>query len=374
MSDFLSRFLICNFYICGIIGILFTARRIFKNGLSSRMQYDLWFIFLGILAFPFLPFRLIGFPQTFSWLNSLRSFVSSGAGTVSGDFTNIVPAGNKNWMNDFVLSVNIELPSGLGSVLSVTWLAGIFAVITATISAFHRLCRIKRSSLPLQNWEVSRLYQHCLEETGIRRDIPVYSNAFLKSPIIVGIIRPSIYLPIHLISDYNETEMRYILLHELQHYRHHDAAANYLMILAEAVYWFNPLIRYALKEMRNDREIACDASVLAMLDENAYEEYGKALINFAEKVSLALFPFTAGLGSSMGQMKRRIISIASYEKPTLAKRLKSITAFTLISMLLLGFAPFVSTCAADSDAAGSNAAEITLGILSDMNIWNQQYG
>ena len=168
--------------------------------------------------------------------------------------------------------------------------------------------------------------------------------------------------------------MRYILLHELQHYKHYDSAANYLMILAGVVYWFNPLVRYALKEMRNDREIACDASVLAMLDENAYEEYGKTLINFAEKVSLALFPFTAGLGSSMGQMKRRIISIASYEKPTLAKRLKSITAFTLISMLLLGFAPFVSTCAADSDAAGSNAAEITLGILSDMNIWNQQYG
>ena len=150
------------------------------------MQYDLWFILLGILAVPFLPFRLIGFPQILSWLSNLRSLVPSGAGTASGDFTNIIPAENADWMNDFALSVNIEPPSGLGSVLSVIWFAGIFAAITAVIIAYYRLYRIKRSSLPLQNREVSRLYQHCLEETGICMDNPVYSTAFLKSPIIVG--------------------------------------------------------------------------------------------------------------------------------------------------------------------------------------------
>lgn len=357
------RFLICNLFICGIIGILLTAKRILNNSLSGRMQYNLWFIFLGILAFPFLPFRLIGFPQILSWLSDLGSSVSSGAGTASGDLTNRIPSVNTNWMNDFALPVDIEPPSGLGSVLSVIWLAGIFAAIAAVINAFHRLRRIRKSSLPLQSREVSRLYQHCLEEAGIRRDIPVYSTAFLKSPLIVGIIRPSIYLPIHLISDYNEAEMRYILLHELQHYKHYDSAANYLMILAGAVYWFNPLVRYALKEMRNDREIACDTSVLAMLDENAYEEYGNTLINFAEKISLAPHPFAAGLGGSMDQMKRRIINIASYEKPTPVKRLKGIMAFTLISVLLFGFAPFVSTYAADRNYYQWDASTQTVSYM-----------
>ena len=372
MSDFMVRFLICNLFICGIIGILFTAKRILKNSLSSRMQYNLWFIFLGILTFPFLPFRLVGFPQILSWLSGLRCSVSSGAGTASGDLTNLVPSVNTDWMNDFSISVKIEPPSALGSVLSVIWLAGILAAIAVTINAFYRLRRIKKSSLPLQNREVSRLYQHCLEETGIRRDIPVYSTAFLKSPIIVGIIRPSIYLPIHLISDYNEAEMRYILLHELQHYKHHDSAANYLMILAGAVYWFNPLVRYALKEMRNDREIACDTSVLAMLDENLYEEYGNTLVNFAEKISLAPFPFAAGLGSSMDQMKRRIINIAAYEKPTLVKRLKGITAFTLISVLLLGCAPFVSTYVADRNYYQWDASTQTVSYM-DLTAYFGEY-
>jgi len=343
------RFLICNVFISGIIGILLIAKRVFKNYLSSRMQYNLWFLLLGLLAVPFLPFRLIGFPQIFSWLGSLRSSPSSGAGTAIGEAVGIHPAGNADWMNNFALSINNETPSIAGYILSGIWIAGIFAMIIFVIKSSLRLRTKEKSALPLQNPEVRRLYHQCLEEMGIHRKIPVYSTAFLKTPIIVGLLKPCIYLPIHLISDYNESDMRYMLLHELQHYKHKDAAASYLMNLAGAVYWFNPFVWYALKEMRNDREVACDTSVLKMLEEDAYEDYGNTLINFAEKVSLSPFPFAAGLGGNMEQMKRRIINIASYEKPTFIKRLKGMSAFVLTAVLLSGFAPLISTYAADGN-------------------------
>ena len=347
MANFMIRFLICNIFISGIIGILLIAKRIFKNNLSSRMQYNLWFLLLGLLTVPFIPFRLIGFPQIFSWLGSLRSSPASGTTTAMGEAVEIHPTGNTDWMNDFALSVNSETPSIAGYILFGIWIVGIFAMIILVIKSSLRLRTLEKSALPLQNQKVRRLYHRCLEEMGIHRDIPVYSTAFLKSPIIVGLLKPCIYLPIHLISDYDESDMRYMLLHELQHYKHHDAIANYLMNLAGVVYWFNPLVWYALKEMRNDREVACDTSVLKMLEENAYEDYGNTLINFAEKVSLTPFPFAAGLGGNMKQMKRRIINIASYEKPTFMKRLKGMTAFILTAALLLGLAPILSTYAAD---------------------------
>ena len=47
MANFMIRFLICNVFISGIIGILLIAKRLFKNSLSSRMQYNLWFLLLG---------------------------------------------------------------------------------------------------------------------------------------------------------------------------------------------------------------------------------------------------------------------------------------------------------------------------------------
>nr|WP_255669430.1 BlaR1 family beta-lactam sensor/signal transducer [Roseburia sp. CLA-AA-H209] len=359
------RFFLCNVFISGIIGILLLVKRIFKNSLSSRMQYNLWFLLLGLLAVPFIPFRFIGLPQIFSWLGSLRSSPSSGAGTNITGTAEAVTTGNTNWMNNFTLSVNSETPSIAGYILLGIWIVGILAMIILVIKSSLRLRSLEKSALPLQNQEVRRLYHRCLEEMGIHRDIPVYSTAFLKSPIIVGLLKPCIYLPIHLISDYDESDMRYMLLHELQHYKHKDAVASYLMNLAGVIYWFNPLVWYALKEMRNDREVACDTSVLKMLEEDAYEDYGNTLINFAEKVSLTPFPFAAGLGGNMDQMKRRIINIASYEKPTFMKRIKGMTAFVLTAVLLMGFAPFISTYAADGshyqwDSSSENVSYVDL--------------
>ena len=341
------RFLICNVFISGIIGILLIAKQIFKNNLSSRMQYNLWFLLLGLLAVPFIPFRLIGFPQIFSWLGSLRCSPASGTATAMGEAVGINPTGNTDWMNDFSLSVNSETPSIAGYILLGIWIVGIFAMIILVIKSSLRLRTLEKSALPLQNPEVRRLYHRCMEEMGIHRSIPVYSTAFLKSPIIVGLLKPCIYLPIHLISDYNESDMRYILLHELQHYKHKDAIANYLMNFAGVLYWFNPFVWFALREMRNDREVACDTSVLKMLEEDDYENYGNTLINFIEKVSISPFPFAASLSGNMNQIKRRIINIASYEKPTFYKKLKGMTAFILTTVLIMGLTPFISTYAAD---------------------------
>ena len=347
MADFMIRFFICNVFISGIIVILLIVKRIFKNSLSSRMQYNLWFLLLGLLAVPFIPFRFIGLPQIFSWLGSLRNSLDFNSDIHIAGTAEAVTTGNTNWMNDFTLSVNSKTPSIAGYILAGVWIVGILAMIILVIKSSLRLRTLEKSALPLQNQKVRRLSHRCLEETGIHKDIPVYSTAFLKSPIIVGLLKPCIYLPIHLISDYDEADIRYMLLHELQHYRHHDAIANYLMNLVGVVYWFHPLVWYALKEMRNDREVACDTSVLKMLEEDAYADYGNTLINFAEKVSLTPFPFAASLGGNMKQMKRRILNIASYEKPTFMKKLKGMTAFLLTAVLLLGLAPILSTYATD---------------------------
>lgn len=156
-------------------------------------------------------------------------------------------------------------------------------MIALAIKSMHRFKTLKQSALPLQNPAIRRLFRDCLNEMNIAKNIPVYSTAFLKSPVIAGMFKPCIYLPIHLISDYKVNDIRYMLLHELQHYKYKDAFVNYIMNCVSILYWFNPIVWYALKEMRNDREIACDTSVLKMLKEDSYEDYGHTLINFAEK-------------------------------------------------------------------------------------------
>ena len=347
MANFMIRFLLCNVFISGIIGILLIAKWVFRNNLSSRMQYNMWLLLLGLLAVPFMPFRLVSFPQIFSWLSSVRNSSASHTDVGANNVMDTGLSGTTNWMNDFAISVNHDTSSVTGYILLSIWIVGMLVMMILVIKSSLRLRTIKRSALPLQNPEVRRLYNKCLNEMKITRNIPVYSTAFLKSPIIVGFLKPCIYLPIHLISDYHESDMRYMLLHELQHYRHKDAIASYLMNFAGVLYWFNPFVWFALREMRNDREVACDTSVLKMLEEDDYEDYGNTLINFIEKVSFSPFPFAANLSGNMKQMKRRIINIASYEKPTFCKKLKGMTAFILTTVLIMGLTPFISTYAAD---------------------------
>ena len=53
MSDFMIRFLICNLWISCIIGILLVVKKLFKKILTSRMQYNLWFLIIYIVVNPF---------------------------------------------------------------------------------------------------------------------------------------------------------------------------------------------------------------------------------------------------------------------------------------------------------------------------------
>lgn len=345
MADFGIRFFLCNLFICVITTIFLIAKRTLRNHLTSRMQFHLWYLLLGLLVVPFLPFRLLPLSQIFLWFGQLKNSFLPDMKHVTGTAVTMGSSGTTAQINDFTLSVSSRTPSVFGLILFGIWLSGILAMLLLMAKSIARLNTLKKSALPLQSHKVRILFINCLDDLKIKRDIPIYSATFLKTPIIVGLFHPRIYLPLHLISDFKAAEMRYILLHELQHYKHKDALAGCLMNLIGVLYWFHPLVWYALKEMRDDRETACDASVLELLGENEYEDYGNTLINFAEKVSLTPFPFTAGISGTMKQMRKRIIHISSYQKPSSWKKIKGSVVFALVTIMLWGLTPMLSTYA-----------------------------
>lgn len=250
------------------------------------MQYNLWYLLLGLLAVPFIPVPPIRFLQVFTWFGSLKNTSISPGGTIMRETAAWRQPNTANWMNDFSTSVSQKTPAAIGLILCILWCIGIVIMIALMMKAMLRFKRIKDSALPLQNQAIRRLYHNCLDKMHIAKPVPLYSTAFLKSPVIVGLFRPCIYLPIHLISDYHADDIKYMLMHELAHYRYKDALANYFMNIIGVLYWFNPFVWYSLNEMKNDREVACDTYVLKLLDQDTYEDYGNTLINFAEKVSL----------------------------------------------------------------------------------------
>ena len=372
MAEFMIRFLICNIFISIIIGILLLAKHLLKNSLTNRMHYNVWFLLLGLLLVPFIPVQPIRFLQIFTWFGNMKNDSTSPTGTAINETAAQNQPNTANWMNDFSISVSRRTPDAIGLILLILWGIGIFVMIVLIAKSMLRFNYIRNSALPLQNPAVRRLYHDCLDEMHISKPIPVYSTAFLQSPVIVGLFKPCIYLPIHLISDYNANDIKYMLMHELEHYKYKDALANYFMTIAGVLYVFNPLVWYSLKEMKNDREVACDTSVLKLLDEDDYEDYGNTLINFAQKISLTPFPFAfesnaIGISGSMKQMQKRIRNIANYHPASFRKNLHSAFAYIMIALFLLGAAPILSIQAAENNRYyfNENNRTITYIDLSD---------
>lgn len=368
MLHFAARFFYNNIYIAVIVCIILAAKKILKGHLSERLQYNLWFLLLFLLGIPLLPSRLPGFLQIFT-----RIFSSGGTSVrLSADDGQIFAKGTQttamDLINDFSVSVNHKAASVSCSIFLGVWFAGIAIMVLVTLRARLRLYQIEKSSLPLQNPAIHELFAACRSEMGIQKNIPVYTTAYLNSPIMTGIIHPHIYLPLHLVSDFNRDKglqnlhlgmsgsrdkssqaLRYMLLHELQHYKHKDSLVNCAASLFRIIYWFNPAVRRGLREMQNDREIACDSSVLKMLNKAEYKDYGNTLINFAEKLSRPAFPFVSGMGGDMRQIKRRILNIVSYRPLTFGRKFKGIVIYCLIAALLLGLAPVLFAYASEEN-------------------------
>lgn len=344
MSGFGIRFLICNLFIMLFISILTCAKRLLRGRITEQAQYAMDFSFLALFIIPFLPLQSPDFPNILSGLNSRSEAVVSG--TAEG-ISRMGASVGSTWIRDFAVSVDSQTSSTAGMVLIAVWLLGAAVTGILVFLAYRRLRRIERSALPLENPDACRIFRQCCGELGIKRDVSVYTTLYLKSPVMTGIFRPRVLLPLDVALCSDGHTLRCILLHELNHYIHKDASANLLMNLAGIVYWFNPLVWYALRQMRNDRETACDSGVLELLDQNERTGYGHTLISFAEKFTL--FPFTSGIGSSMKQLEKRIRNIASYRTASPIVRVRGAAACILSVALVVSFVPFLPSFAGTDD-------------------------
>jgi len=317
-------------------GIILLIKELFKNHLTWKAQYRIWYYLLLVLIFPFLPSSMIhaGFR-----LLSLSGGSVSPVKVTAPTFAN--NAGISSFIQDFSISVSRSRIFHLPAFLPYVWGLGIGIMSILNLISEIKIRRIRQASLPLQNRQIRELFDCCLIEININKKIPLYSSAYLSSPMAAGFVKPVIILPIHMLSEFTEEEIRFILLHELTHIKHRDLFLNRFLALMQTLYWYHPVVWIGLREMRKDQEVGCDLSVLSLLEENSYLDYGKTLIRFAENVSRR-FSFASQIAGSEKEIRRRIRCIASYHKESGWKQWKSRFLLTVTSLVLLAFIPVMS--------------------------------
>lgn len=182
--------------------------------------------------------------------------------------------------------------------------------------------------------DVSRAdYAAMLSDTA--RDLGVSAPEMIvceaiSTPAVTGLLCPRLLLP-H--ERYDVQELRYILRHELCHLKRRDMLLKLVLLAANAMHWFNPVVYLMLRQADEDIELACDSAATDGLELPERAAYSRTLLA-AVQSSVRALPATTCFGGTVERLKRRITNVLGAQK----KRGLGVVALVLALTLTAGCA------------------------------------
>ena len=194
------------------------------------------------------------------------------------------------------------------NIYSVLWLAGMAALLVHAIVSAGKLKRKLATAILLRD--------------------NIYESEFVDSPFVFGVVKPNIYLPMHM----DEGTAAYVIAHEHAHLARRDHWWKVLGYLVLALHWFNPLVWVAYILFCRDIELACDEKVVKGLDGAARADYSQALLSCAApKRAVAACPLAFGEGN----IKTRVKSALHYKKPAFWVAAAAVLAVVIVAVCFL---------------------------------------
>ena len=167
---------------------------------------------------------------------------------------------------------------------------------------------------------------------GLNCPLPIYVSKYAHTPMLLGIFKPTIVLPD---MAFTEKELDIILAHEIVHYKRKDLFIKLLMLIANALHWFNPAVYILSKQMDTACELSCDEEVVSEMDAQNRIFYGETILQVlkhstAQKKSITNVAFATNLCNSKKTFKRRLTNMMNVKKMK-----KPVVALALTAGLLV---------------------------------------
>ena len=188
------------------------------------------------------------------------------------------------------------------------WIIGIAALLIYAVVTFARL-------------------KHKLR-FATKKESDVYETDRIRSPFVLGFVRPKVYLPVGL----SDVDLAYILCHERTHIKRRDYLVKPIAFLALAIHWFNPLVWLAYFLLNADMEMSCDERTLNEMGGDIKAMYSNALLALSTGKRLVGL---SSLAFGEGGIKERVRNVLKFKKTS---RVIIVAAVALVIVLSVGFA------------------------------------
>ncbi len=347
---FFIRFLSSNLLLSVLLTFVLLLKRFLKKHVSIKFQYNIRYLILFMLFIPFLPIGT--FPFGNDWIPVFSQGSNRTPTALSMHSVADLMDQSTGRLQDFTVSVTRATPDQLNFILMIIWLIGTVLTVGLTLYSNRHIPIIKKTIQPVDDVKTQQIFKKCEKRLRIRRKIILGKSKLLSTPAAFGLFQPCVILPEESRTAITATDIPYIFFHELTHYKHGDIYINFLICIPQTIYWFNPLIWYTFKEIRLDNEIACDISVLEKLNEKHHLEYGKTIINCADRfLKLPHLNTASTMIGSESQVKKRIQQIADFHKESRNLKIKAAASIILIGFCILLSVPFLSAAALKQDVS-----------------------
>src|SRR5438876_440247 len=230
-------------------------------------------------------------------------------------------------------------------------MSGLVVSLFVVLRQHRKFSRWIKARPPLDNPRLAALLEECKTIMRVRREVRLIIAPQRMTPALFGLRKPCLLLPDGLVQKLDERELRMVFLHELTHVKRGDILLNWIIIFASSLHWFNPLAWLAMRRLRADRELVCDAMVLSRLAADERRAYGNTLIKLLDDFSGAGFcPSLAPVLNHKQEIKRRVTMIAEF-KPTRG------IAFLLPATIVVALCCLTFTRAAEKKGVSSGNAK-----------------
>lgn len=357
----------------GILAILIIIiKYIFKNTLGPKWHYAIWGLLIIRLIIPIsiessLSIYNVLHPNIIEVQKPLQLSSNSGVSNYSlkdnpqknisqnSDTPAKVQDSNKvqykdKSTNGFYYRLMYMLPT--------IWLAGALILSLFIISQSIVFCLTVKNEILLRDEMILKLLNDGKAILGIKRSIPIVKTNKVRTPCLFGVLTPKILIPESLLYEFSEENLKCILLHELSHYKRKDILVNWISVILQAINWFNPIIWYSFRKMREDCELACDDYVLRHVAEKVRVQYGLSIMNLLSISRSIWTPVTTGIfGNNKKQIMRRIKAIIVFKKSNIKWTVITVALIICLGVIALTNPKVNQTSSTNTQIQSSNSAK-----------------
>jgi len=347
-------------YSAAITAGILLFRFIFKNRISPKLQYLMWWLLILRLIIPVTPdigihLGLQSIPQEQavqaapSATAPVLDVAPASVPNTQPSYESVTPAVQPDTDVAPSQHVNPTKSTDWYSIVFVVWLLGAIGFLGWLIFVKLRYYESLQHLMASGPKEVYELYDRCCKELGVK-PLPLWIVNKSMSPGIAFFGEPVLLVPLSLCND--ESRLRFALLHELTHKKRGDHYMTLLLNILRAVYWFDPVVHFAFSELRSDMESACDSDVLAYI---GYEQKRGYLT-----VILDMFSYDTEPILGMSQIRSKRMAKRRMKGAFMKSRTSpAFRAITLCIALIMSLCCFTTACqsAPEKDTPGMAAEQ-----------------